>query len=125
MSLRSSSSARLSSVVCSLLCILGSTCSPGVYLRLISSLSDSGRPFSGCAATNMSSRFATVALCFVSRTVARQDGQVNIDEPGDGGLGERSAVAAWKVNHSFRHAPQKVWIQSRRVSGWKRSSVHI
>jgi hypothetical protein len=28
------------------------------------------------------------------------------------------AVEAWKANHSFRQAPQKVCRQSSRVSGW-------
>ena len=35
------------------------------------------------------------------------------------------AREACKANHGLRHEPQKVWRQSRRVSGWKRTSVHI
>lgn len=65
----------------------------------------------------MSSSVTTVALCFVSRTDERHDGQVKMGESGDGGVGDFSAVAAWKVNHSLRQAPQKVCRQSRRVSG--------
>lgn len=58
----------------------------------------------------MSSSVVTVALGCVVRTEARHEGQVYgcIDV----------AVEAWKANHSFRQAPQKVCRQSSSVSGW-------
>lgn len=57
----------------------------------------------------MSSKVVTVALFFVARTEARQDGQVNGEDPLlDGGFGELRLLLSWKANHSFRHAPQKV-----------------
>lgn len=56
----------------------------------------------------MSKRVTTVALCWVARTVALHDGHVKMFAPGAGGFGDRSAVAAWKENHSFKQAPQKV-----------------
>lgn len=66
----------------------------------------------------------TVALFFVARTTARHDGQVTglllLEE-----APEARAELSWKANHSLRHAPQKVWRQSRRVRGWYRTSVQI
>jgi hypothetical protein len=59
---------------------------------------------------NMSSRVVTAAFGRVDRTLARHEGHVY-------GWSE-VAVEAWKANHSLRQAPQKVWRQSRRVSGW-------
>lgn len=66
----------------------------------------------------MSSRVTTVALCLVSRTALRHDGHVKMVSDGDGKVGDLAALAAWKLNHSLRQAPQKVCRQSRRVSGW-------
>jgi hypothetical protein len=73
----------------------------------------------------MSRRVTTVALCLVSRTGARHDGQVKTTASGVGGVGAFSTVAAWKWNHSFRQEPQNVCRQSSRVSGWYRRSVQI
>lgn len=58
----------------------------------------------------MSRRVVTVALGWVARTEARQEGQVYGWE----------VVALWACheNHSFKQAPQKVCRQSSRVSGW-------
>lgn len=59
----------------------------------------------------------TVALFLVSRTGARHDGHVYGVEPeGTESRLLREAVS-WNENHSFKHAPQKVWRQSRRVRG--------
>jgi hypothetical protein len=67
-------------------------------------------PLWGFALRKMSSSVVTVALGCVVRTEARHEGQVYgcIDV----------AVEAWKANHSFRQAPQKVCRQSSSVSGW-------
>jgi hypothetical protein len=94
------------------------TRSPGLYFSRISSISVVERAFSGFAAVYMSSKVTTVALCLVSRTEARHDGQVNRTSSGAGGLGDRSIFAFWKLNHSFRHAPQNVCRQSSSVNGW-------
>lgn len=59
-----------------------------------------------------------MALCLVSRTGARHDGQVKRTVSGVGGIGNLSIDAAWKLNHSFRQEPQKVCRQSSRVRGW-------
>ena len=59
---------------------------------------------------NTSRSVVTVALGCVVRTEARHEGHVY-------GCIE-VAVEAWKANHSFRQAPQKVCRQSKRVSGW-------
>jgi hypothetical protein len=66
----------------------------------------------------MSSNVATVALCLVSLTGARHDGQVAIVEPSDGGFGEFSAIVACQLNQSFKQEPQNVCKQSRSVKGW-------
>jgi hypothetical protein len=66
---------------------------------------------------NISSSVVTVALGCVDRTEARHDGHVY-------GCSD-VAVVAWNANHSFRHAPQKVWRQSSSVSGWYSRSVQI
>lgn len=58
-----------------------------------------------------------MALCLVSRTGARHDGQVKTEVPGAGGSGAFSAAWACHVNQSFKQAPQKVCRQSRSVRG--------
>lgn len=98
-------------------CMRGSTSSPCLYFSCISRSSASGRALSGCARRNISSRVATVALCRVSRTWARHEGQVATMVPADGGLGEFSAVVACQLNQSLRQDPQNVCRQSRRVRG--------
>lgn len=96
---------------------LGSTLSPGRYLSRSVFFSASLLPRSGFALRKMSSSVVTVALGWVERTEARHDGHVY-------GCSE-VAVEAWKTNHSFRQAPQKVCRQSSSVSGWWSRSVHI
>lgn len=93
------------------------TSSPGVYFVLDSSFSSSVFPLSGFAAKNISSNVVTVALCFVSRTGARHDGHVYGLVPAGMELGLLRAALNCQLNHSFRHAPQKVCRQSRSVSG--------
>lgn len=119
------SSNRLSSGDLSGMRTFGRTLSPGLYFWRISSFSFSGFALSGFAVRYMSSKVLTVALWRVSRTDARQDGQVNLFEAGAGGLGDVSATVCCHPNQSFRHEPQKVCRQSRRVKGWKRMSVQI
>jgi hypothetical protein len=114
----SRSSRRSCSAVRSGMFNLGSTLSPGLYLASISSFSESGFAFSGCAASIMSKSEATVALCLVSRTGARHDGHVKTEVPGGGGSGPFSTAWACHANQSFKQAPQKVCRQSRSVRGW-------
>jgi len=96
---------------------LGSTLSPGRYLSRSARFSASLFPRLGFALRKMSSRVVTVALGWVERTEARHEGHVY-------GWSE-VAVEAWKANHSFRQAPQKVCRQSSSVSGWWSRSVQI
>lgn len=107
----SSSTLRSSSSSCpSLLRNFGMTTSPYLNFSLSAFFSSSLFPLCGCACINMSKSVVTVAFGLVDRTEARHDGQV---------YGWRElAVEAWKANHSFRQAPQKVCRQSRSVSGW-------
>lgn len=76
-------------------------------MATISCFSASDLALSGCAATSISRRVTTVALCLVSRTEALHAGQVKTVAR-IGGEGALSAVVAWKLNHSLRQAPQKV-----------------
>jgi hypothetical protein len=82
----------------------------GLYLLLSAAFSSSLLPLSGFDLTKLSSSVVTKAFGCVDRTEARQEGQVY------GCM--HVAVDAWKANHSFRQAPQKVWRQSSSVSGW-------
>ena len=79
---------------------LGKTLSPGLYFSLSAFFSSSFFPLPGFAFRNMSSSVVTVAFGWVERTEARHEGHVYgwIDVAAD----------AWKANHSFRQAPQKV-----------------
>ena len=88
-SLRSSSSLLLSLKLFSFSSIFGHTSSPGVYLSPSAAFSSTDRPLSGFAARNISSSVVTVALCLVSRTGARHDGQVyGVVIPGGRELGD-------------------------------------
>ena len=92
--------------------------SPLLYIASISSLSACVFPFPGLSDRYMSNRVVTLASCLVSLTASRQLGQVYIGLfGGGGGPGAVSARMAWEENHSFKHAPQKVCRQSRRVRG--------
>lgn len=96
--------------------------SPGLYCSLSAAFSESLRSLPGSSFNNISSSVVTVAFGLVSRTHARHDGQVY---GLDFGCEEERAAFACKPNHSFKQEPQKVWRQSRRVSGWYSISVHI
>ena len=105
----SSSSSPLSSSCCG----GGNTESPGLYRWAISSFSAGDRALSGCASRTISSSVVTVAFGRVPRTSARHDGQVNRGE-----VPEDRCRDPCAENHSFKHNPQKVCRQSRRVRGW-------
>lgn len=79
---------------------LGNTLSPGRYFSLSAFFSSSVLPLPGFAFRKMSSNVVTVAFGWVERTDARHEGHVY------GWI--EVAVDAWKENHSFRQAPQKV-----------------